>query len=83
MAGDTALVDKIVLLRSVEPLVFQVSLYLLGDSHEAEAAAKEALLSLYSCPKFGSAKDADRAAIAKKTAMSTAIRRSAYRRKQA
>lgn len=83
MAGDTTLVDKIILLRSVEPLVFQVSLYLLGDSHEAEAAAKEALLTLYSCPVFGSAKDEERAGIAKRTAMSAAVRRSACRRKQA
>ncbi|SEN11487.1 hypothetical protein [Paenibacillus sp. OV219] len=83
MTGDTTLVDKIVLLRTVEALVFQVSLYLLGDENEAEAAAKEALLTLYSCPKFSLAKDEDRMNIAKRSAISAAVSRSACRRKQA
>ncbi|AZN40517.1 hypothetical protein [Paenibacillus albus] len=83
MAGDTTLDDKIVLLRGVEPLVFQVSLYLLGDANEAEAAAKEALLTLYSCSKFSSALDEERMMIAKRSAMTAAVGRSACKRKQA
>ncbi|WP_308638906.1 hypothetical protein [Paenibacillus silvisoli] len=77
MTGQPVMPHKISLLRAVEQLCYQVSHYLLRSEKEAAAASEEALTILFRDPRFLEASDEERSAIAKKTAISAALKRAA------